>query len=255
MGVSHTPARHSSHHRSGPRRVAAAGLVALAALTFVAPLPQGLLAVWRQAYAGAQPVLTSLTAWLPLPALDTLIVVAAGWLAWRAVRWWRGGRSMRPSPATIARGLARTVTLAAVAWLVFLAAWGWHYQVPTLETRLAIQPDELSAARGEEFARAVVSTLNDTYADAHARAWPSRREMPSVVGPRVAGVLPEVGESWRPAWPQPRRSLVDLYFRTAGIDGMTNPFGLEVVLNSRVLPMELPALAAHEYAHLAGFAD
>ena len=41
----------------------------------------------------------------------------------------------------------------------------------------------------------------------------------------------------------------------AGIDGMTNPFGLEVLLNSRVLPMELPALAAHEYAHLAGFAD
>ena len=36
---------------------------------------------------------------------------------------------------------------------------------------------------------------------------------------------------------------------------MTNPFGLEVLLNSRVLPVELPALAAHEYAHLAGFAD
>ena len=49
--------------------------------------------------------------------------------------------------------------------------------------------------------------------------------------------------------------MLDWYFRTGGIDGMTNPFGLEVLLNSRVLPVELPALVAHEYAHLAGFAD
>jgi len=76
------------------------------------------------------------------------------------------------------------------------------------------------------------------------------------VPPQVLGwVLPTVGVAWTPRVPPPRRTMLDGYFRAGGIDRMTNPFGLEVLLNSRVLPVELPALAAHEYAHLAGFAD
>ena len=109
--------------------------------------------------------------------------------------------------------------------------------------------------RGEAFARATVTQLN---------AWHTTRTRPP--GRRV----PTCRQSWRhdwrvscrtlgvptmPALPAPRRTMLDWYFRAGGIDGMTNPFGLEVLLNSRVLPVELPALAAHEYAHLAGFAD
>jgi hypothetical protein len=39
------------------------------------------------------------------------------------------------------------------------------------------------------------------------------------------------------------------------VDGMINPFGLEVVANPDLLPFELPFVAAHEWAHLAGYAD
>ena len=80
-------------------------------------------------------------------------------------------------------------------------------------------------------------------------------DLPAVLGPRLAQVLPPLGVAWTPRLPVPRRTMLDWYFRAGGIDGMTNPFGLEVLLNSRVLPVELPALVAHEYAHLAGFAD
>jgi hypothetical protein len=36
---------------------------------------------------------------------------------------------------------------------------------------------------------------------------------------------------------------------------MVNPFGLEVLANPDLLPFERPFVAAHEWAHLAGFAD
>jgi hypothetical protein len=36
---------------------------------------------------------------------------------------------------------------------------------------------------------------------------------------------------------------------------MINPFGLEVLANPDLLPFERPFVAAHEWSHLAGFAD
>ena len=57
--------------------------------------------------------------------------------------------------------------------------------------------------------------------------------------------------------PRPARlkhTLLGYWFRWAGIDGMTNPFGLEVLVNPDLLPVEVPFVASHEWAHLAGFA-
>ncbi len=199
-------------------------------------------------YSAVQPVLTPATAYLPLPALDLLVVLlllAAGWAAWR-----------RRRQARCASTVARVVfTTLAGGWLLFLASWGWHYQVPTIEARLALVPSDFSAERAEAFARATVEQLNALHDPAHAAGWPERSQLPEVLAPRLARVLPTLGIRSAPAVVVPRRTMFDWYFRWAGIDGMTNPFGLEVLVNSRVLPVELPALAAHEYAHLAGFAD
>jgi hypothetical protein len=68
----------------------------------------------------------------------------------------------------------------------------------------------------------------------------------------MGDVLRDLQVAWQPVLPHPRHTLVDFYFRWAGIDGLTNPFGLEVVLNSRLLDVERPAVLAHEWAHVAG---
>ncbi|MGH9255436.1 MAG: DUF3810 family protein, partial [Vicinamibacterales bacterium] len=52
-----------------------------------------------------------------------------------------------------------------------------------------------------------------------------------------------------------KRSLLGPYFRWTSVDGMINPFGLEVLVNPDLLPFERPFVAAHEWAHLAGYAD
>jgi hypothetical protein len=59
----------------------------------------------------------------------------------------------------------------------------------------------------------------------------------------------------RPAVPGiPKRSILTFYFERAGVSGMTNPFALEVVVDRSQLPFERPFVAAHEWAHLAGYA-
>ena len=53
---------------------------------------------------------------------------------------------------------------------------------------------------------------------------------------------------------QPKRSLLSLYFRWATVDGMIDPFGLEVLVNPDLVPIERPFVVAHEWGHLAGWA-
>jgi hypothetical protein len=52
-----------------------------------------------------------------------------------------------------------------------------------------------------------------------------------------------------------KSSILGPYFRWTSVDGMINPFGLEVIANPDLLPFEQPFVAAHEWAHLAGYAD
>src|SRR5262249_28261732 len=46
-----------------------------------------------------------------------------------------------------------------------------------------------------------------------------------------------------------------LYFRRAGVDGMTDPFFLETLVAGELLPFEHPFVVAHEWSHLAGYVD
>ena len=53
-----------------------------------------------------------------------------------------------------------------------------------------------------------------------------------------------------------KSSLFGPYFRWTSVDGMINPFGLEVHCQSRsAARSNKPFVAAHEWAHLAGYAD
>ena len=68
-------------------------------------------------------------------------------------------------------------------------------------------------------------------------------------------VLRDLQVWWHPVLAAPQYTLGDPYLRWAGIDGVTNPFGLEVILNGHLLDVERSSVLAHEWAHLAGFAD
>jgi hypothetical protein len=100
-----------------------------------------------------------------------------------------------------------------------------------------------------------VAALNALHDGAHATGW-SRDEW------RDAALVEAFGEAQALIEDSPRvvpgrlkRTLFGPYFRWTGVDGMVNPFGLEVLVNPDLLPWERPFVAAHEWAHLAGFAN
>src|SRR5262249_687397 len=65
----------------------------------------------------------------------------------------------------------------------------------------------------------------------------------------------ELGMGWTVVPAHPKRSLLDGYFRRVSVDGMTDPFFLETLASQSLLPFERPFVIAHEWGHLAGYAD
>ena len=90
---------------------------------------------------------------------------------------------------------------------------------------------------------------------AHAEGFPAA----GVVDPRLASAFDraqrELGAARTAVAGRPKHSWLDGYFRRAVVDGMTDPFFLETLTSSDLLPFERTFVIAHEWAHLAGYAN
>jgi len=233
---------------------------ALLALPFVAVLaafvpwpPRAVERVYALSlYPHIQPALTSFSNRAPFAWLDVLLLVVAGTVSAYVVLAWR----RRTSAVRWAVGCGATlVQCAAVAYLLFLVVWGFNYRRLPASERLHVAPPRVTAARLRVLATRAVDEVN---ALAGQRVDERRLAMPELLEdltPAFASALAETGVTWRVEPGRPKRSIVGATFPWAAVDGMVNPFGLEVILNPDVLPFERPFVLAHEWGHLAGFAD
>ena len=232
-----------------------AALVAAAVLMAVLPVPRAAVesAYSQGVYPVLRQVLTAATDRVPLVLFDWLLFgVAAGcvgWCAWRLLRPGRRGR-LRALGAVA----ARLAVVAAALYLVFLANWGMNYRREALAAKLGYSEDRVTAAAMDDLAASAVAHLNRLFEAIEARSWPQLEELPAELGPAFDRVQRELGASRPAPAVVPRRSLLTPYFRRAGIDGMTDPFSLQVLVNDTVLPFERPFVTAHEWAHVAGYA-
>ena len=256
MAVAGAPAAAFRIARSGRAAVA---VIAAALAVALVPTP----ASWvervysTQWYLVGQRSFTGVSSLVGFSLLDPL---AAGFLAGLAVWWWRSlrrsGRGFRRRGIAVARMTFHTVAVAAALYLVFVAMWGLNYRREPLAARLdfdraRISPEALASLSAESVRR-----LNALYAPAHAAApWPAFDELPERLGPAFERVQRRLGAVRTAVAGRPKATLLTAYFRRAGIDGMMSPFSLEVLVNHAVLPYERPFLVAHEWAHLAGYAD
>ncbi|HEV8395683.1 MAG TPA: DUF3810 family protein [Vicinamibacterales bacterium] len=229
--------------------------VAAALLLFLAPIEPALVERWYSGrlYLQLQPRATALSNRIPFAAFDLILmatVAAVVWILTAAVRGLRSGQRWR------APGIAalRLLAIGACLYLWFLAAWGLNYRrVPLLE-RLELAHEAPTPATVVALGRQAVDRLNELHGVAHAAPW---------IDPSEDGELQRafrVTQSYlggrRKALPgRLKGSIIGPYFRWASVDGMTDPFALEVLANPDLLPLEKPFVAAHEWAHLAGYAD
>jgi hypothetical protein len=204
------------------------------------------------AYVSIQSVLTSSSNRMSFAALDVLILTAC--LAWVVIAF----RDLTRSPTKLrggARIIGRTITWSATLYLVFLAVWGLNYRRLRLAEKLLFEPAAVTADAARAAGARAVERLNAVHDRAHADGWPTADRVDPPLAAAFARALDEIGFPRSIVTARPKRTMLDWYFRRAGVDGMTDPFFLETLVASDVLPFELPFVIAHEWSHLAGVAN
>jgi hypothetical protein len=96
--------------------------------------------------------------------------------------------------------------------------------------------------------------LNALYG-AHDKGWRPLAVIDPDLADGFARADRDLGSRSAPVAARPKVTLFDLYFRRAGVEGMTDPYFLETLVQRDLLPFERPFVIAHEWSHLAGFAD
>lgn len=223
-------------------------IVALAAIAALAPLPRSFVERWYSAsiFPALQRVVTPVSNAVPVALFDVLLVAAAAALAvfvYRRVRdeGWRRGA------VVIVRAIA---VCTSVVYLLFLVTWGLNYRRVRLMDKVVFSTARVNAEAARSLGDMNAATLNRLYARAHggppsidtlAAAF---HEAQRQLGARLA-IVPG----------RPKQTLLGGYFHQIGVTGMTDPFFLETLIAPDLLDVERPFVIAHEWAHLAGYAD
>ena len=160
-------------------------------------------------------------------------------------------------PAWRAAGqvIARTIAWASVSYLLFAIVWGLNYRRVRLVDALPFDRARVSEPAVVNAATLAADRLNALYDPTRSDDLPLAAVIDQVPRGAMQDALADVGRHHPLVPGRPKTTILDLYFRRAGVDGMTDPFFLETLVATSLLPFERPMIASHEWAHLAGIAD
>ena len=238
------------------KRAIQAAIVVLAAVAALVPMPPAAIERWYSTgiYPVIQRQLTPVANALPFAWLDVLALAACAGALVMVVRAVGDARRTRRA-APLLRVLAALVTTAAAVYLVFLLLWGFNYRRVPMSARLLVEPGAPAADAVTALGVDAAMQLNALHDAAHRAGWNAPPEDDQRLRQAFAGVQRMLSDAPAATPGRLKATLFGRYFRWTGVDGMINPFGLEVLSNPDLLPFERPFIAAHEWAHLAGYAD
>jgi len=230
-------------------------IAAAVALAF-APIPASWVEFWYSttAYPRIQRLLTPFSNLFPFAILDVLLLIVVPTVVFRVVaavgESWRT-RALRPLGRTVFHLLAT----AAALYVAFLLLWGLNYRRVRMTERLVLDKAAPTPEQVVALGLTAVSEMNRLYADAHEQLVAGGEWRDLALRAAFADVQHALASGPDAEPGRLKRSLLGPYFRWAGVDGMVNPFGLDVIANPDLLPFERPFVASHEWSHLAGYAD
>ena len=204
-------------------------------------------------YPTVQAELTSWSNTTRFALFDVLVGALAAGLIIGWIRCLQGAWRQR-SFSRFVKGLWRTAVFAAVLYLWFAAAWGLNYSRVPLELTIGYDPARVSVASLRTLAERSTNEVNRGYAAAHQAGFPERGDLPRQLITALHAVEGRLGRSRRTVPGRPKQTLFAHFFRASGVDGMHAPFLLETLLNPDLTPPERPAIIAHEWAHMSGYA-
>jgi hypothetical protein len=230
-------------------------LIFVAAILALTPLPRHAVerTYSRGFYPIIQPRLTALTNSTPFAWFDAVVLLT---LAATIALWTIRLRNRKTGIVrTVGALVFDTAAIGAVLYLWFLGSWGLNYQRQPLREQLDFREDRITREALRGLAGRTVDSLNALHAGAHAVGWPELVSTPKELDPAFVRAQRDLALTWTAQWARPKRTLLNFYFTRVSIDGMTNPFFLETLTNQTLLPFERAATVAHEWSHLAGYAD
>ena len=205
-------------------------------------------------FPALQRAMTTISNRFPFALFDALLVIAMIWTGAGILRdvsvcWREGWLRM------MLRVAARLATVAAVAYLAFLVTWGLNYRRQPINMRVAFDATRISPDAARALAYETVNRVNALYDPAHRQGWPRPDRLDRVLADAFARAQRELGSTTAFVPGRPKRTLLDGYFRRAGVAGMTDPYFLETLVATDLLAVERPMVIAHEWSHLAGLAN
>ena len=205
-------------------------------------------------YPDIQRLVTPVSNLVPFALFDVMTVVAVVLLCAAiamAISRARAERRFQPVGA-LAMSL---VTATALLYLAFLAVWGLNYRRVPMSERLVLAAQAPSTEQVMKLGFESIRHMNRLHAKAHTVGWqPDPRSDQSLVD-AYTSVQAQLGGAAAAVPGRLKWTIFGPYFRWTSVDGMVDPFALEVMANPDLLPYERTFVAAHEWAHLAGFAD
>lgn len=231
----------------------AVAFVAALGVKEVEPSPRWIEAHYSDGvYPGIDRAVRALTGSLPFCLGDLLFAVAVAWL----VRYWfvtlRRSRGFR---ARAALGAAlRTIAVACAIFVWFDFSWAYNYARVPLADKVVVQDSRTDEDSVAAFADRVTDRLSESAGAAHREriddAGLGRR-----LAPTFGATIARLGS--RGSFPPPRvkATLFQPMMQLSATTGFTDPWTHEVNLDATAFAYERPAIYAHEWAHLAGFAD
>lgn len=228
-------------------------LVVLAGAAVAAPLPPA--AVERYYSNTLFPLVQRVTTQASnLTAFALVDVLLGAGLIYLLVVTLRARAGVKSRVVAVILWLVRLTVTSSVIVLVFYLTWGLNYRRVPLIEKIPFDQKSVSPDAAHALAVRAAKEINSLYASAHTFA-SSQAE----VDPSLAAGFAEAQRALdvaRPAVPgRPKHSILDWYFKAAGVSGMTDPFLLETLVVSDLLPFERSHVIAHEWSHLAGFVD
>ena len=205
-------------------------------------------------YPHIDALLRSISQPLPFSLGDALLIVLlvtlATWLL-DALREASRKRSIEKAGAAA----LRIVAILALVFIWFMIGWGYNYDRIPAASKIVVDNSRTNEDSVNAFADRVVAELNSSAEAAHAERVSSVAEMGARLRPTFDSAIRRLGDDAEFSAPPIKPTIFQLVMTASGSDGFMDPWTHELNVDSTLSPFERPAIYAHEWAHLAGFAD
>ncbi|MBV9646209.1 MAG: DUF3810 family protein [Candidatus Eremiobacteraeota bacterium] len=188
---------------------------------------------------------------VPFALGDALLVIVLLAL----VLWWFRTLQHRTGRGRRLVGLV-TGTAAAVAlvYLWFYGLWGLNYHRVPVAHKVIVQAGAVDQAHVDAFGNRVARMLSANVAGAHAEEG-AQADIFASLDSTFDAAIKRLGDTDPISRPRVKPTIFNFMLGYTGDAGFMDPWTHEVNLYSKQFFFERPATFAHEWAHVAGFAD